>query len=66
VRDGRLPISEIAGKFFVTKTALRCLTLCEPLAEASPASEEGSHSPEGGYLADLRMIKEMREKPARA
>jgi hypothetical protein len=36
VRDGRLLISQIAGKFFVTKAALRCLTLGEPMAGAAP------------------------------
>jgi hypothetical protein len=32
VRDGRLPISLVARKFFVTKTAIASLSRCEPLA----------------------------------
>ena len=36
-RDGRLPISQIAGKFFVTRVALRSLTVCEPLRNEVPA-----------------------------
>lgn len=43
VRDGRLPISVLAGKFFVTKVALRRLSECEPIADGT-ATRAGSRS----------------------
>lgn len=43
VRDGRLPISILAGKFFVTKIALRRLSECEPVA-GGVAGRSGSRT----------------------
>lgn len=60
VRDGRLPISQIAGKFFVTKTALRTLTVCEPLREDIPARTAPIRGSGAGYLSDLARLRELR------
>lgn len=45
VRDGRLAISQVAGKFFVTKRALADLSTCEPLeiGEMPDAVANGPH-----------------------
>ncbi|MCS3928989.1 hypothetical protein M2175_004020 [Bradyrhizobium elkanii] len=57
VRDRRLAISVVAGKFLVTKAALRALSLCKPLGDDALADTATSrrHS----YLADLRAIEAM-------
>lgn len=39
-RDGRLPISRVAGKFFVTRRGLSVLSRCEPLVAASAEAFE--------------------------
>ena len=59
VRDGRLPISQVAGKFFVTKVALRVLSVCEPLRP----QRQGAAVPPGGrgFENDLAAIRRMRE-----
>ena len=61
-RDGRLPISQIAGKFFVTKAALRCLTVCKPLVEAHRSPAPVAATGDQGYLADLAQVSEMRRR----
>ncbi|EKS34516.1 hypothetical protein [Afipia broomeae] len=61
-RDGRLPISQIAGKFFVTKAALRCLTVCKPLGEAHRSPAPVAATGDQGYLADLAQVSEMRRR----
>lgn len=66
VRDGRLPISQIAGKFFVTKTALRNLTVCEPLREDPSTQSSTDRGSDSGYLSDLAQIREMRTRSARS
>ena len=66
VRDGRLPISQIAGKFFVTKTALRNLTVCEPLRQDPSAPAATGPRSDSGYLADLAQIQAMRARCKRS
>lgn len=61
-RDGRLPISQIAGKFFVTRLALRSLTVCEPLHGAVPTSMAPAPPAGKKYLADLADIAAMRRR----
>jgi len=48
VRDGRLPVSEIARKLFTTKRALSALHVCTPRATEQPTTREEetpSHAP---------------------
>ncbi|MBB3020402.1 hypothetical protein FHR70_003483 [Microvirga lupini] len=40
IRDGRLPVSVVAGKFFVTPLALRALSNCQVLRPAAPEAAE--------------------------
>lgn len=61
-RDGRLPISQIAGKFFVTRVALRSLTVCEPLRNEVPAPVPTASPTGKKYLADLAEITSMRRR----
>jgi hypothetical protein len=63
VRDGRLPISQIAGKFFMTKVALRALAVCEPFRTAPSAQAPAIRGSNAGYLADLAQLEEMRRRP---
>lgn len=62
IRDGRLPISQIAGKFFVTKAALRALTVCEPLRADTPSRTAPIRGSGAGYLSDLARLKELRSR----
>lgn len=55
VRDGRLPISRLAGKFFVTRRALSRLSECTTVSP-SCIDDGGGGS---GYLADLAAIDRM-------
>jgi hypothetical protein len=63
VRDGRLPISQIAGKFFVTKVALRTLAVCKPFRMDPSAQGTAIRGPNAGYLSDLAQLEEMRRRP---
>lgn len=58
VRDGRLPISRLAGKFFVTRRALAALSNCEPVPAPRPARD--SEVPTGRFEDDLAAIRRMR------
>jgi hypothetical protein len=60
VRDGRLPISRLAGKFFVTRRALSTLSDCRPLCHRDPEDDVRGEGP--GYLADLAAIDRMGRK----
>jgi hypothetical protein len=62
-RDGRLPISQVAGKFFVTRTALRSLTVCAPLQARAPGNAPAPT--DRGYQADLAEIAEMKRRSKR-
>jgi hypothetical protein len=62
VRDGRLPISQIAGKFFVTKTALRSLTVCQPFCAGTSVPTVLIRKSGPGYLSDLAQVREMRHR----
>jgi hypothetical protein len=55
VRDQRLSIAKIAGKFFTTKRAIAALAICRPLA----GEEGGEGQPRARYVSDLREIAEM-------
>jgi hypothetical protein len=57
VAAGRLPISRVAGKFFVTRRALSALSRCEPL---SAASEQISETAPPLFEKDLAAIRRMR------
>ena len=58
VREGRLPISKVAGKFFVTLTALRLLSVCTVAAEVpTPQGRQRD-----GFEQDLAIIKKLRER----
>lgn len=59
VRDGRLAISIIAGKYFVTRRALAALSTCEPLRVRDPEDDDGFGGGGRGYLADLAAIERM-------
>ncbi len=59
VRDGRLPISQVARKFFVTKASLRVLSVCEPLRPARLGADALRGG--GGLENDLAAIRRMRE-----
>ncbi|UFW46278.1 MULTISPECIES: hypothetical protein [Bradyrhizobium] len=54
VRDHRLAISQIAGKFFTTKRAIAALEICKTL----PSGQDGEHR-RGDYHRDLRKIASM-------
>lgn len=56
VRDGRLPISRLAGKFFVTRRALSSLSECTTARSPGAYGEEDKgHS----YLSDLAALDRM-------
>ena len=55
VREGRLPISRLAGKIFVTRRALAALSTCEPLRIRDPEDGGGGR----GYRAELAAIERM-------
>jgi hypothetical protein len=59
VREGRLPISIVAGKFFVTKDALSLLSVCTPVTPTGRASDE---SKDGCVEEDLAIIRRLRNK----
>ena len=59
VREGRLPISVEAGKFFVTKDDLSLLSVCTPIAPRDRVSEE---SADAGLEEDLAIIRELRSR----
>lgn len=59
VRQGRLPISKVAGKFLTTRAALAMLAVCERLP-AEPVSQGSSAPATGGrYLEDLLKVDAM-------
>jgi len=58
VRDGRLPISRFAGKFFVTRRALAALSNCEPTPASRPSRE--SEVATSGFEDDLAAVRRMR------
>jgi hypothetical protein len=58
VREGRLPISVVAGKFFVTKDALSLLSVCTSLAVAETPKSERVVNP--GFEEDLALIQKLR------
>lgn len=62
VRDGRLPISRLAGKFFVTKAALATLSKCEPVKTSAAASPERAPS---AFEDDLAAIRDMAARASR-
>lgn len=67
VRDGRLPISKIAGKFLTTRAALSTLTICERLSTAhTDARAPKVSGPDGRYLADLHKLEAMSQGARRA
>ena len=53
VRDGRLPVSEIARKLFTTKTALRVLSVCALRAAPSEPTVQGPRVRAADYGAAL-------------
>ena len=57
VRDGKLPISRLAGKFFVTRRGLTVLSRCEPVV---PASKEAVQEAAPLFEKDLAAIGRMR------
>lgn len=62
VRDGRLPVSEIARKFFVTKTALRELNVCTP--RIAPVDRRAdADDGEEPYAASLRSMGRCAAQP---
>ena len=56
VREGRLPISIIAGKYFTTKAALDQLSICAPIVDERPMETRRSD-----YEEDLATIQKLRE-----
>jgi hypothetical protein len=62
VRDGRLAVSILAGKYFVTRRALAALSTCEPLRVRDPEEDDESGGGGRGYLADLAAIERMGRK----
>jgi hypothetical protein len=58
VRDGRLPISRFAGKFFVTRRALAVLSNCEPTPVSHPSREPEVAT--NGFEDDLAAVRRMR------
>jgi hypothetical protein len=63
VRDGRLPISRLAGKFFVTKAALATLSKCEPIKTSAAAPPE--RAPPSAFENDLAAIRDMADRASR-
>jgi hypothetical protein len=59
IREGRLPISVVAGKFFVTKQALGALSACRPWA---PSAETSVGPASETMRKDLAIIRKMRCK----
>ncbi|WP_027574000.1 hypothetical protein [Bradyrhizobium sp. WSM1743] len=55
VRDHRLAISRIAGKFFTTKRAIAALEICEIV----PGGQDRIPRRRGDYRQDLRRIANM-------
>jgi hypothetical protein len=55
VKNGRLPISKVAGKFFVTGRALATLSECKPVHVRNTEDDADA----GSYLADLAAIDRM-------
>jgi len=58
VRDGRLPISILACKFFVTRRALAALSNCEPAPTSRPARD--AEATTGRFADDLAAVRSMR------
>lgn len=58
VKNGRIPISQVNGKFFVTRNALRSLSVCTPVVAVNGA--EPKHI--GGYEEDLAAIRKLRAR----
>jgi hypothetical protein len=56
VRDGRLPVSEIARKLFVTKAALRELNVCKPRPTTAPTSSSDPSDDEGDFVASIEAM----------
>ena len=54
VRDGRLPVSEIARKLFVTKAALRELNVCKPRPAPGFSAERCDN--EGDFAASIEAM----------
>ena len=59
VREKRLAVSIVAGKWFVTRRALAALSTCEPLRARDPEEDDESGGGGRGYLADLAAIERM-------
>jgi hypothetical protein len=58
IRDGRLPISQVARKFFVTKAALRSLSTCKPIASDADCAERSAKP--SAFERDLAAVRAMR------
>jgi hypothetical protein len=58
VREGRLPISVVAGKFFVTKAALSLLSVCTTI---TPNVSVPEGSTDIGLQEDLAIIRKLRK-----
>ena len=59
VKNGRLPISEVAGKFFVTGRSLATLSECKPVTARGVDHDDDAGNGGAGYLAELAAIKRM-------
>jgi hypothetical protein len=56
-KTGRLPISVVNGRYFVTREALALLSVCTPIAPDASKSEEPR---EAGMDKDLAIIRKLR------
>jgi hypothetical protein len=58
VKNGRLPISKVAGKFFVTGRSLATLSECKPV-RARDGDNADAATAGASYLADLAAIRRL-------
>jgi hypothetical protein len=59
VKNGRLPISEVAGKYFVTGRALATLSECKPVHARNTDDNADEAAAGASYLADLAAIRRL-------
>lgn len=60
VKVGRLPISKVAGKYFVTLDSLRLLSVCTPLE--TPKRPRTGRPANPGFQEDLAIVRRLRGK----
>jgi hypothetical protein len=60
VKNGRLPISQVNGRYFVTRNALRSLSVCTPVVSSTPCAVEDSVT--GGFRSDLERVRGLRRR----